>query len=130
GGRVRSRPLRSSDSLIFAFGVIWCGFAVFWEAGILTDRATSAHPPPVGFAVWGIPFVLAGLYLAFGRFVMRVIALRRTRYIITDRRLVRVISLFGTQTKTSYLKSLPPPVIIEQLDGSGSLAFGAFLNAW
>jgi hypothetical protein len=130
GRPVRYRPLRPSDALILAFGVIWCGMALFWETSALTHRAGPPNPPPIGVALWAIPVVLVGLYLAVGRFVLRVIVLRRTRYVITDRRLVRVSSLFGTRTKTSYLKSLPPPVITERLDGSGNLAFGAFLNAW
>jgi hypothetical protein len=36
--------------------------------------------------VWGVPFVLIGPYMVLGRFLVRAIASRHTRYVLTDRR--------------------------------------------
>jgi hypothetical protein len=101
------------------------GFAVFWEASVLVGIG-SAGRPPIFFVVWGIPFVLIGLYLFVGRFIIRAVVSRRTQYVITDRRALVIGGLSGNRTRSEYLTSLPPPVIAEGPDGSGSLAFGAF----
>jgi hypothetical protein len=46
---------------------------------------------------------------------------------VTDRRLLVLgQGPSGKRTVSYYLNALPPPVIMEALDRSGSLAFGAF----
>lgn len=117
---MRHPLFRAADVLLVPLSVVWCGFAIFWEVGVLADGA------PAFFTVWGVPFVLAGLYLVAGRFVVRAVASRRTRYTITDTRLLVHNGWSGRRLTTAYLRSLPPPVVSERRDGSGSLAFGAF----
>ena len=117
---MRHRVFRRSDALLVPFSLLWCGFAVFWESGALSEGA------PFFFALWGAPFVLVGLYIVAGRFVVRAVSSRRTRYTITDRRVLVHSGWSGGRLSTLYLNSLPPPVITEEPDGSGSLAFGAF----
>jgi hypothetical protein len=120
-GRPLRYPLfRLGDVLLVPFSVLWCGFAVFWEIGVLADGA------PIVFRVWGVPFVALGLYFVAGRFVVRAVASRRTRYTITSSRILVHGGWSGGRLTTAYLKSLPPPVITERPDGSGNLAFGAF----
>jgi hypothetical protein len=127
-GRPARHPLfQPADALLVPFSIMWCGFAVFWEASALTDDGPG---PSLFRALWGIPFVLIGLYLVGGRFVVHAITSRRTRYVITDRRVLVIGGLSGTCTTSAYLSSLPPPVITVGPDGSGSLAFGAFPNSW
>jgi hypothetical protein len=114
------------DALLVPFSIMWCGFAVFWEISVLTQFRTADEGPPIFFALWGVPFVLVGLYLVFGRLIVRAVASRRTQYVITDRRVLVIGGLSGRRTTSVYLTSLPPPVIAEGPDGAGSLAFGAF----
>jgi len=130
GRPTRHRLFRPADALLIPFSVLWCGFAIFWEISVLTEGTGGDDEPPLFFALWGIPFVLMGLYLVVGRFVVRAVASRRTRYMVTDQRVVIIGGFSGTRTKASYLKSLPPPVINELPDRSGSLAFGAFPGVW
>lgn len=120
GRPARYRLFRRTDTLLVPFSVLWCGFAIFWEA-----RALSGDAPFV-FKLWGLPFVLVGLYLTVGRFVVRAVSIRRTRYAITDSRVVVHGGWSGGRLSTAYLKSLPPPIITEQPDGSGNLTFGSF----
>ncbi|PWU58343.1 hypothetical protein DLE60_22275 [Micromonospora globispora] len=122
----RHSLFRAPDALLIPFSILWFGFAVFWEASVLAARTVGDRPPPVFVVLWGLPFVLIGLYLVVGRFVVRAIASRRTRYVLTDLRILVIGGLSGKRTTSSYLRSLPPPVVTEQPDRSGSLAFGAF----
>ena len=119
GRPLRHRVFRRTDVLLVPISVLWCGFAVFCESGALSSGVPL-------FAMLCVPLVLFGLYLVAGRFVVRVISPRRMRYTVTDRRVLVRCAWPGGRLITGYLNSLPPLVITEQPDGSGSLAFGRF----
>ncbi|WP_426512980.1 hypothetical protein ACPPVO_21425 [Dactylosporangium sp. McL0621] len=120
GRPVRHRVFRRADVLLVPISLLWCGLAVFWESGVLFSGA------PFFFVLWGAAFVLVGLYVVAGRFVVRAVSSRRTRYTITDRRVLVHSGWSGSRLRTEYLHALPPPVITQEPDGSGSLAFGGF----
>jgi len=87
--------LRKGELLGIPFSVLWCGFAIFWESQVLT------HNAPWFFALWGIPFILIGVYLVVGRFVVDAWRRQRTVYAVTDRR-----ALILSGLRTPSLKSL------------------------
>ena len=52
----------SGDLFLIPFSIFWCGFAIFWMYGASEGGGI--------FALFGIPFVVIGLYLLFGRFFL------------------------------------------------------------
>jgi hypothetical protein len=71
-----------ADAFPVPFSLLWGGFAIFWEF----MAATTAKQP--FFVLWGIPFVLIGLYFIFGRFIYKKRRKLRTVYGLTDRRAI------------------------------------------
>ena len=109
----RHRLFRPADAALIPASVLAAAFAFWWEAQAITDPSW-----PALFAIGGVPVVLGGLYLLVGRFVVRALVSRRTRYLLTDRRLTIVGGLSGIRETSTYLTALAPPVITERPDGS------------
>ena len=86
---------RKSDLFLVPFSVMWGGFAIFWEASVLTSDA------PLFFCLWGIPFVLVGLYIMFGRFVVDARMRARAAYGLTDRRIIMFPDWFPGPSRVS-----------------------------
>jgi len=110
--------LSSSDAFLIPFSLLWCGFAIFWEASVVTKGA------PFFFKLWGIPFVLVGLYIVFGRFFVDARTRGRTFYSVTSERIIIVSGLLSRQTKSLQLRTLSDISLTERSDRSGSITFG------
>ncbi len=87
------------DGFLIPFSLLWCGFALFWEATVLAEDAT------VIFKLWGLPFVALGLYLIFGRFAYKRWRKERTLYAVTDQR--GIVLVDGRSLTDSPLKYQP-----------------------
>lgn len=111
----KGRPLRKEDLYLIPFSILWCGFAVFWELSVIKTDA------PIFFKLWGIPFVLIGLYFTVGRFVVKRLREKNTRYALTSQRL---IARTGKTCKTLELTNLPHMSVTQLADGSGDIRFG------
>jgi hypothetical protein len=68
------------DGFLIPFSLLWCGFAIFWETNAVTTGA------PAFFVIFGAVFVIIGLHLVFGRFLVKRHRKRTTAYAVTDRR--------------------------------------------
>jgi hypothetical protein len=109
---------RWSDVLAIPFSLLWGGFAIFWEW-----TAVKGHAP-LFFQLWGIPFVLVGLYIIVGRFLYDAALRANTYYGITDRRAIIVKQLFGSSVQSIGLSYLTDTTLSTNSDRSGSIYFG------
>lgn len=71
-----------ADLFLVPFSILWGGFAIFWELSAIRTGA------PFFFALWGVPFVLAGLYFIVGRFIYKKRRKLTTVYGLTDSRAI------------------------------------------
>jgi len=114
---VRAFMLRGSWYMI-PFSLLWGGFAIFWELSALAGGA-----PPF-FLVFGIPFVLIGLYMIFGRFYVAAREAENTTYAITDSRVLIHGGSFRTSLVELDLDRLPSVELNEGRNGVGTITFG------
>jgi hypothetical protein len=112
--------LRSSDAYMIPFSVLWGGFAIFWEAGVLHTNG----PNTAFMSIWGIPFVLAGLYLIVGRFFVDARIRAKTFYGLTNRRAIIISGVFSTTVNSLPLRTLTEISLQERSDRSGTIFLG------
>lgn len=115
--------MHSEDWYLFPFSVLWGGFAIFWEAGVLGYWGSSARGGvSIFMAVWGIPFIVIGQYMIWSRFLYDAFLKRRTYYAVTDRRVL--VLQEGLRRKTSWIYIRSIPTIAKEGSTTGSLWFG------
>ena len=110
--------LRSSDAVLIPFSIMWGGFALFWESSVIFSGA------PFFFMLWGIPFVLMGLYITVGRFFADAYMRQKTYYGLTKDRVIIVSGLFQQSVKSLPLNTLADVTLSKRMDGRGTITFG------
>jgi hypothetical protein len=110
--------LRASDTFLIPFSLLWGGFAIFWEYGAYMSGA------PFFFLLFGVPFVLIGIYLIIGRFFIDSAMRKKTVYGVTNERVVILTELFSRKTKSLNLDTLSEITFTSKSDGAGSISFG------
>jgi hypothetical protein len=110
--------LRPSDALLIPFSLLWGGFALFWEAGVVADGA------PFFFMLWGIPFLIVAAYITVGRFFVDAYIRAKTSYGVTNERVLIIAGLFSRTVKTLPLQTLSEISLRQYADGSGTITFG------
>lgn len=107
-----------ADIVAVPFSLMWGGFAFFWEYMVLRSRA------PFPFALFGLPFILVGVYLIVGRFLADALRRRNTVYGVTSGRLIIVSGVWSRAVQSFSLATLPSLTLHERRDGSGTIAAG------
>ncbi|MHC5538623.1 PH domain-containing protein [Singulisphaera rosea] len=110
--------LRAIDAFLIPFSLLWGGFAIVWEGSVITIGA------PKLMALAGIPFVLVGLYVIFGRFWVDARQRSATVYGITSERVVIVSGVFSRKIKSLNIETLSDVSLTERTNGSGTITFG------
>lgn len=108
--------LRPIEIFLIPFSLLWGGFAIFWNAGVWKTDAD------LSFRLFGIPFLIAGLYVTVGRFLIDILIRRATTYFVTNR---RILIARRSKLKSLDIKRLPSVELEERADGSGTIRFGA-----
>lgn len=113
------------DLYMVPFSLLWGGFAIFWEASVSGLWESNGRPGiPWSFGMlWGIPFVVAGQYFIWGRFLYDAWLKRHTYYALTNRRVIVVQNGWSRRMASSYLNSLPNLVKEGGAKGVGTLRF-------
>jgi len=119
GQPVGGLRLTPQDLLLVPFSLLWGGFAFFWEASVLRSNA------PLLFRLWGVPFVLMGVYLIVGRFFHDAWRRSRTLYGLTDQRAIILGGGVSRRLTSLALRSLPELSITEERNGRGTISFGS-----
>jgi len=109
--------LSGQNVRLILFSLMWGGFAIFWNYGVWTQGA------PLMFKLFGLPFLIVGLYLLVGRFFYDAWRRSRTYYALTDKRALIAYFAFGKQVQSFPLAQLGSTMLIEHHDGKGSIIF-------
>lgn len=112
--------LTQADIFMVPFSILWCGFAIMWETVVLMN-STSLFAK-----IWGIPFVCVGLYIVFGRFIMKIYLRKETVYVITNR---RIISLCKNRLNTIDYHIYPSKTVTRCKNGYGTIFLSTSLPA-
>ncbi len=92
--------LTPADVFLVPFSLLWGGFAIFWEAGVILSGA------PFFFLIWGIHFA------------------------VTDRRILIVSGLFRRGVTELDLRSIPAIDVRSGGDGVGTINFAPMPLGW
>lgn len=128
----RRAILHKEDALLVPFSLLWGGFAIFWELGVMGYWGTGSRSgnPWVFGMLWGIPFVLIGQYMIWGRFFYSAWKKKRTHYAVTNRRVIVVQNGWHRQMASAYLDSLPTLIKDGRSNGLGTLRFAQAESMW
>ena len=107
--------LQAADALLIPFSLLWGGFAFFWEYEVIKSGA------PLVMRLFGLPFVLIGLFFIGGRFFFDAWRRSRTFYGLTNQ---RAIIASGRRVRSLNLPTLGDVTLSERPDGSGTIVFG------
>lgn len=109
------------------FSLLWGGFAIFWEYMAITMTHNAKNTPDgieIIFPLFGIPFVVVGLYFIFGRFIYDAKKRSKTFYGVTTDRVMIISGLFRKNVKSLNLKAMSDLSIDEKQNGRGTIIFG------
>lgn len=109
--------LTARDALMIPFSLVWGGFAIFWETAVVSSKA-----PPF-MALFGIPFVVIGLFLIFGRLPFDAWLRSKIHYALTDRRALLLRAGPWGSFKALALDRLPETTLAESAKGRGTIRF-------
>jgi hypothetical protein len=107
---------RSTDIFMIPFSLLWGGFACFWTLAASAGGGC--------FGLFGIPFVLVGAYMVFGRFYADAVQRSNTYYGLTSERIIITAGLSGQQVKSLNLRTLTDITLDLKTSGKGTISFG------
>jgi hypothetical protein len=117
--------LRPIEAFLIPFSLLWGGFALFWNTSVWMSDQNSSD---LTFKLFGLPFLIVGLYITFGRFLIDAVLRKNLRYAVTDRRILIYKNGRGSTIKSVDIQRLPSIDLSEHSDGTGTIRFGAAMS--
>jgi hypothetical protein len=112
------------DLYLVPFSLLWGGFAIFWEALVVSSALSRGNPGDIVPILFGLIFVAIGLYMIFGRFIVKRYTRRHTYYAVTDRRVFVVSTALRRTVRSASLKRLPGLELSTGRGTRGTVTFG------
>ena len=112
--------IKPSDIILIPFSLLWGGFAIFWEYMAISGGA------PFFFALFGVPFVLIGIYLIIGRFFYDSWNRKNTSYAVTNKRLIIKSGVINKTISSFDIQSLSNLNVTEKPNGWGSILINSY----
>ena len=98
---------------LFLFGIPWTAFVIFWESQAMKSENLVLQ-------LWGIPFILVGLYLLANPLLEYWRALR-TIYVVTNQRVFILNGVLRPSKKVFAPSNLGDFDVERKHDGSGNI---------
>jgi hypothetical protein len=127
-GGIRPGP---QDAMLIPFSIAWTSFSVFWEIMVCRGLFGGHNAEAAGwfswiFPLWGIPFILVGLYLMFGRYWVDAKRRENTFYGITNKGVIIISGMTNRNVKSMHFASISDISMTQKPDGSGTIRMGAY----
>lgn len=106
----------ATDIFLIPFSLLWCGFSIFWV--IEASQAGGL------FGLFGVPFVIVGLFFVFGRFIIDSKQRKNTYYGLTKSRIIIKSGIFSKSIKSLNIKTLSDIEYNKKNNGSGTISIG------
>ncbi len=113
---------RAIDKFIIPFSLLWCGILAFWIVSVINQGAS------LSFTMLAIPFVVVGLIVTFGRFIIDAKLRANTFYGLTNERIIIKSGIKKKSIKTINISPSSNIEYYEKADGSGSINIDAYNN--
>jgi hypothetical protein len=111
GKPVASRIFTVQDLFLIPFALLWCAFLMsFWGVGFPN--------------LFILPHTLAGIYMLFGRFVVKFWRKQHTYYAVTNQRLLIMSTNLGHHLQSYDVTKLPAIKKSVGIGDVGSIVFG------
>jgi hypothetical protein len=104
-------------------GIFFFGFAVLWIYGA-SGAMKSGNPEGIFFPLFGIPFLLIGAYVAFGRYFLEAYVRKYVEYAVTDQRVIIRSGIFSRSTQSIDYRKQPTINLTEKSNKTGTIRFG------
>ena len=115
----KSNYFTGRNFMNFLFAIPFTAFSVFW--------IVTASRAPGPFFLFGIPFLVYGLYILFGSGIRNILLRKDTYYVITNKRIYRRI---GKKTDNLSGVNMPPYETIMHSNGNGTIRFTMGANPY
>lgn len=107
------------DVYLIPFSLFWCG--VLFNMSMIDRMAGESGENWLPILL--LPHTYVGLYLLFGRFIVKVVNKLHTEYVLTDSRAVTINRLFGRRVNSVYLSDVYHVERSRFLGSTGSIIF-------